>query len=444
MSRSRRILSFFILSMFIALTFTSPAHAYDGRGGDKVVIQTDQVVNDDLYVGSKEFVLDGTVNGDVIAFAQVVTINGTVNGSLMTAAQTIVINGTVTGAVREASSVLYIGEKAKVGGDLVGAGYSLETKTGSTIGKDIVFAAGQILLAGSTARDVTTYTPALQINGNIGGNVKATVGEASQTQAGPPPSMFMGPSTVPVPLVKPGLTIDPSAKIAGNLEYTQNADLSIPAGVIAGKVTRVVPAQPQNAPKVSAQETAGKKVINWVFSTARSLITLILLGLLLFALFPLLLKSLSEKLRLQPWPSLGWGVITYAGFFFAILLILFVTILGALIFGVLTLGGLSGTVIWLGILALFALILGFVLATSFLAKIIFGETLGKWLLVQIKSPLAEHRYWPMVIGIAITVAAISLFSFPLIPGLLAGLLNMVIILFGLGAVWLRGREAFAK
>jgi len=445
MSRSHRILSILILSTLLVLTFTTPAYAYDGRGGDKVVIAADQVVNDDLYVGAKEFVLDGTANGDVIAFAQFVTVNGTINGDLITAAQTIVINGIVTGSVKAAGSVLYFGDKAKIGGDLVGAGYSLESRSGSAFGRDLVFAAGQILLGGNIVRNVTAYSGALQIDGNIGGNVKAEVGDASQTQAGPPPSMFMGPSTVPVPLVKPGLSIDPSAMISGNLEYTQKADLTFPAGVVAGQVTRVTPPTPEkNGTQPSIQETTRQKVTNWIFGSARSLITLILFGLFLLWLFPILLKGISEKLGTQPWPSMGWGVITYAGFFFAVLLIIFVTILGALLFGVLTLGGLSGTIVWLGILTLFAIILGFVLATSFLAKIIFGMTLGKWILLRAKSPLAEHKFWPMVIGVAVIVAVISFLSFPLVPGLLAGLLNIIIILFGLGALWLRGREMLTK
>jgi hypothetical protein len=112
-----------------------------------------------------------------------------------------------------------------------------------------------------------------------------------------------------------------------------------------------------------------------------------------------------------------------------------------LVFGLLTLGGLSATIVFVGLLSLFALIVGFVLATSFLAKIFFGITLGRWILTKAGSPIATHRYWPMVIGVAITVAVVALLTFPLVPGLLGWLLNFAIILFGLGALWLwlRGR-----
>jgi len=292
-------------------------------------------------------------------------------------------------------------------------------------------------------RNVTVGTAALEISGNIGGNVKAAVGEANQGQAGPPPSTFIGQSTVPVPLVTPGLTIDSSAKIAGNLEYTQTKELTFPGGVVAGKITRSAPSPDQSRPAM--QETAGFKVAAWTFNLARSLVTLILIGLLLFWLFPVFFRSLSEKLQSNPWRSLGWGVMAYAAFFFAMLLILFVMILGAIIFGVLTLGGLSGTIIWLGILTLFASFVGFVLITSFVAKIVFGTTIGKWILMRANPALADHKFWPMIIGVAVTVVVIALLSFPLIPtGLLGELLNFTVVLFGLGAIWLWGREKLAK
>ena len=119
-------------------------------------------------------------------------------------------------------------------------------------------------------------------------------------------------------------------------------------------------------------------------------------------------------------------------------------VLGVLLFGVLTLGGLAGTLVGLGILAIFALILGFILITSFVAKIVFGQALGKWVLARLNSPLAAHRLWPMVIGVIITVAVIALLSFPLIPGFLGWLLNFAVVLCGLGALWLWARERMAR
>ncbi len=441
MNRKRKFLSIFILAALLALTLITPAHAFDGRGGDRVVIASGEVVDDDLYVGSQEFVLDGKVNGDLIVFAQTVTINGKVDGDLFAAAQTVVINGDVTGAIRMAGSVLFVGEKASIGGDIVGAGYSFESRQGSRIGQDLVFAGGQILLASDVARDVQVATGAFELRGNVGGDVKAEVGDADQGQSGPPPTMYMPQSTVPVPRIKPGLTIDPSASIAGDLTYTQSKELTFPAGIVTGKVVHQSPAPGANTARA---ETSGEKIARWGLNFVRTSISLVLIGLLLLWLFPSFVKGLSENLGAKPLPSLGWGLVAWAAFFFALFLIVAVTILGGILFGVLTLGQLTGTVIWVGLLSLFALVVGFVLVTSFVAKVVFGAALGRWIFLRANSPLAEHRYWPMLTGLLITLAVIALFSFPLIPGFLGELLNFAVVLFGLGALWLWGRERMAK
>jgi hypothetical protein len=114
-----------------------------------------------------------------------------------------------------------------------------------------------------------------------------------------------------------------------------------------------------------------------------------------------------------------------------------VMILGAILFGVLTLGGLSGTIVWVGIFVIFTLILGFVLVTSFLTKIIVGWLGGKLILGRIKPELAEHKVWPMVIGVIIIALLVAL---PYI----GWLLGLLVMLIGLGAIWLWTRERLSK
>jgi cytoskeletal protein CcmA (bactofilin family) len=428
----------FSLLALLLLTFATPASAFDGRSGENIVIASDEVIDDDLYVTAGTFVLDGTVNGDLIAMGQTLTINGRVDGDVMAAGQTIVVHGTVTGAIRMAGSILLLDEQASIGGDLIAAGYSLESRDGSGIGQDLVFAGGQILLAGDVARNVQAATGAFELRGAVGGDVSAEVGE---TEAGPPPTLFMPPSAVSAPVVDPGLTIAESARIEGNLEYTQFKEVTVPAGVVAGKVTRQEPATNTAA---APQESRGQKILAWGLNALRTSITLLLIGLFLLWLFPWFLQGLSLKLQSAPWPSLGWGLVALAGFFLVLMLIVVGTIVGALLFGVLTLGGLVGTIVSVGLLSLFALIVGFVLVTAYVAKIVFGQALGRWLLARANSPLAGHRYWPMVIGVVVTALVIALFSFPLIPGFLGGLLNFAIVLFGLGALFLWGRERTAR
>jgi cytoskeletal protein CcmA (bactofilin family) len=440
MKTTYKILSVFSLLALFALTFATPALAFDGRGGDKITIKADEVINDDLYVTANEFVLDGIVKGDLIVFGQTITINGTVEGDLLAAGQIVIINGKVMDDARIAGAGLQIGKDAVIGSDLLVGGASLETKKGSAVRGEIVFGSGQALLAGDVTGDVLGGTAALQLDGSFGGNVEAYVDVTEGAKSSPPMNIYMMNIPISLPNVKPGLTVADSARITGNLKYTSTVDLPIPSGVVGGKVTRT-------APQVSAQTryippTAAQKVGTWVLDILRTMITMILFGLLLGWLFPVFMKALPDKIKSQPWGSLGWGAIAWAAFFFGLLLIVLVMIFGGLIFGFLTLGGVSGSIIWLGLLALFGVTIVFVLVTSYLTKIIVGDMMGKWILNRTSPTLADHKFWPMVIGVAVLIFIIELFRFPLLPiGFFGWLINFTVILCGLGALWIWGRDA---
>jgi len=171
--------------------------------------------------------------------------------------------------------------------------------------------------------------------------------------------------------------------------------------------------------------------------------TLILLGLLLGWLFPRFMQAVDEKLRSQPLPSLGWGAVAWAAFFFMLLAIFVVTVLSAILLGVLTLGGLSASVVGVGILLFFGLIVTFGLASGYVSSIIVAETLGKWIMGRSNPAMAEHKVWPLVVGVGVLVLVIGLLTFPLVPlGFLGWLVTCAVGLLGLGALWLWGREAW--
>lgn len=424
-----KFLSVFSLLALLSMTITTPARAFDGRSGENVVIEANEVIEDDVYVTASDFVLDGTVKGDLIVFGGTITINGSVEGDLIAAGQSVVINGTVKDDARIAGAALQIGNSATIGGDLIAGGASLETQDGSAIEGDLVVGAGQTLLKGNVTGDVLAGVGSMELRGEFGGDVKAEVGDPEQ--GGPPPSMYMPQSNVSFPQVTPGFTIAEGAKIKGNLEYTQSKDIKIPADAVDGKITRTKPVV--NPGEKEIPPTPAQTAMNWTFDLFRTIATLIVFGLLLGWLAPMFMKTLVEKVQTTPAASLGWGLVAYAAFFFAILVIIVAMVASGLLFGALTLGGVSGTIISIGILAIFALIVGFVLVTVFLTKIIVAWLSGKLILSRINPTLAEHKVWPLVIGVTIIALLIAL---PFV-GWLFGLLVMFL---GLGALWLWGRE----
>lgn len=426
-----KLLSLFALLAVLAFSLAAPAQAFDGRTGEEVSIPAGETVDDDLYVNAAVFTLDGTVKGDLIVFGSIISINGTVEGDLIAAGQSVVINGKIGDDARIAGGVLQVGKDASIGGDLVAAGGGLELMNGSAVGGDLAVGAGQALLAGDIAQDVLAGCGSLEIRGNIGGNVKAEVGDPEQDGGGPPMSIFFPNSPASMPSVLPGFNISPDAKINGNLEYTQSKDIKIPAGVVGGNVKRVEPVVNPNeaAPKPTPAEAA----LKWTLDLLRSIVSLLLVGLLLGWLTPAFLQSLISKIQEKPLAAFGWGVVAYAAFFFALLVALVAMIVGATLFGALTLSKLTGAVVWVGIFVLFALILFFVLAVVFVTKIAAAQLGGQWLLRKFNSPLAENKYLPLVLGVVLLAILMALPYFGWLFSLLA-------VLAGLGALWMRGGE----
>ncbi len=431
MKTTFRFLAIFSLLAILTLTIAAPAQAFDGRSGETVVIKADEVINDDVYVSASNFTLNGTIKGDLIVAGSVITINGTVEGDLIAAGQSIVINGTVMDDARIAGAVLQIGDKANIGDDLISAGASLEAKDGSKVGGELLVVAAQALLAGEVTGDVLAGVGALDLRGQFGGDVKAEVGDPNQDAGGPPISMFMPQSEVSIPNVTPGLSIAEGAKIKGNLEYTQIKDIKIPANVVGGKVTRNEPVVDPST--VEVKPTPAQAAMTWTFNLLRTAATLIIFGLLLGWLAPAFMKTLMEKVQTKTAASLGWGFVAYAAFFFAILVIVVVMVVGGLLFGVLSLGGISATIIWIGILAIFALAVGFALATAFITKIVVAWLSGKLILSRVNPAMAENKFVPLILGVVVLAV---LMAIPYI----GWIFSLLAIIIGLGAIWIWGNE----
>ena len=454
MSHKTKIFSALAVFLLVALAIVPTASAFEGREGDRVVIEADEVIEDDLYIGAETVVVDGTIKGDLFTGAAFVTINGTIEGDLFTGAQNVTINGTVEGDVmafaqsivvngtigddlRSGAAAMQLGPDAKLGDDLLFGGASLEAKDGSSIGGDIVVGGGQVLVAGDTEGDILAGTGAFELSGNVGGSVKAYVDSSTEGERMPP--MSYGPSmNISIPYVAPGITIDKTASIGGDLSYTAYNEMTFPAGVVAGETLRVEPSYEEyNNYERPAPPTPAQLAGFWALDLLRTIITLTAIGLLLGWLFPNFLAAAEFKLQTETMPSLGWGVIAYAAFYFALLVVFTAMIIGAIIFGFLSLGGLSGIIVALGLLTLFALVVGFILTVSYLTKIIVSVLSGKLILARVKPELANHKVWPLVVGVILLSLIMS------IP-FVGWLVKLIVVLFGLGALWLLGRDQFGK
>ncbi len=441
----KAISSIAVLLLILGLSFC-PALAFEGRGGEKVVIEEGETIEDDLFVSAQEFILKGKVKGDLAVLAQNVKIEKTavVEGDLYAAGQTVEVEGKVKGDIYASGQTIKLGGEVdddiiaagyvlsvvgKVGGDFIGAGFSSELR--GSLGKDFLFFGYQTILAGDVGRNARFAGNGIKISGRIGGNVEVDVSEAEEE--GLPPGFPFYPGLPTVPLVSPGLTLEEGARIGGDLRYTAREEVSIPVGVVGGKVEFK-----KYEPPRKAAPPFRVRAMRWGLDRFRYFVSLFIVGAVMLLAAPSWTRSMADNLRVKPLPSLGWGVIVLVGFVFLILVVSVVTVVVSLLLRLLTLSGLAGWSFLTGSFAGAAGLLSLGVAWVYITRVFVGIALGAAILQAFKSRAASGRWWPFVLGVVVLVLVTS------IP-ILGRLLSWLASLAGLGSFWLwaRGKPAEA-
>lgn len=406
------------LLALLALVAVPSAQAAEFIEGGEVVIGADEVIEDDLYVSAGNLIVDGTVLGDLVAMGSTITINGRVEGDVLAAGQTIRINGIVLDDVRAAAAVIELGESARIAGDAVLAGFSLNAFQGAQVAGDLVWGGGQALMAADVGGDLLAGTGALQLNGSIGGDAQVGVG-GPEAQPSTFPMQFM-PGMPTLPTVPSGMTFGPSAAIAGNLDYTSTQAADVPPGVVAGQVEFIQQATQQ------AERRQTLSVVSFILGRLRRFIGLLLIGLLLLWLARRPLKHSVATLEQQPLASLGWGLLALLLFLAVGAAILGLTLLLAGLFGVFTMQALATTSAFLGMVVFGLLLLAAAVAIVWLAPVAISLWIGRGILRRLRPAAADARFGPFVLGLVVYVLLTA------IPWV-GALVTLAAAVWGLGA-----------
>ena len=414
---------FTVLSLLVlaTLVFVPAALAFDGRSADRVVIESGEVINEDLYITAREVIVDGTINGDLLAAGESVVINGKVTGDLWAAGRTVTLNGEVGDDVFAAAAVVTLGSEARVVDDAFTAAASVESAAGSQVGGTLFIGAFQGLVSGQVAEDLFSGSSRLRIEGTIQGDAKIAINNTDDSYT-PGPWMF-GPDTPSMPSVPSGLTFGKDAEIAGLLEYTSPLAISIPSGIAAAVQHQLPPVDAQVSKEISSNDGPD----SFVLDTLRRLVALLLVGLLLARLVPAWIMNPAARLQARPWPSLGMGMLSLIIAPFALLAGLALVILVAVLVGALTLGELVGAVLGVGLPALALLTAAFFLMLGYLPQAIIAFLGGRWILQRTRPASADNIYWALLVGLVVLGILMS------VP-VLGGLLSFLVILAGLGAL----------
>jgi hypothetical protein len=334
----------------------------------------------------------------------------------------VIVNGTVEDDARIAGQALLIGEDAQVEDDLIAAGYSLETGPGSTVGGELLYGGYQALVAGTVGENLRGGMTSFELDGEVEGNVDVGVDGGGAQPAGG--RFAPSPPAVPIPPVEPGLTLTDSAQVGGDLRYESSSRGGVaPGAQIGGDVSY----EQRPAEEVQPAQTGAAAVL---LESLRRFVVLVLIGLLLVWLAPRLVRGASDTVRSQPLLSLGWGVLDFLIVGVVVFIVLAAAILLAIVFGLVTLGGLIPAIVSIGVLTDAVLVVAFLISISYLAPVVVSFLGGRMLLGQFQPNRASGRVLPLVIGVLLYVI---LRAIPILGAVVA----LVVVLLGLGAlsVW---------
>ena len=392
----------------LAFSIATPTEAAEFRGGDRLVIEAGEVIDDDLFVAGDRVEINGTVKGDLFVTGSEVAVNGTVEGSLFIAGQILSVDGQVDGSLYSGGYALRVGPEASIGRNLFSGGFSLTTEPGSTVGRDLYAGGYQAILSGDVGRDVSVGVGALELNGTVGGDLNAEV--SSSGEAAPPTTPGM-PGTVPV--IAPGFRMAERAQVDGALNVTET--------------TSSMSQERQGAFGLSQEAS----------SRVGEFIAMLIIGGIILYFGSNMVQQTSDNIQQRPLPSLGWGLLLFALFLIAVPMVAVMVVLLAFLLGLLTLGNLLGITMSLGIAALAFFATGFIFVVSLITKIVVAYLIGRFLLDRFATQMAEgfgKNFLAFVMGAFIYEIVRA------IPFGIGWLVGVIVTLLGLGAIYYFLRE----
>lgn len=371
------------------------------RTGRKLLVPAAETWKGDLYALTGKSIIEGVLQGDATLFTTELNVTGTVTQDLNAAAGEVRLSGAVNDDLHVATSKLIV--SGTVGSDLLAwSGQTELAREGVVHGSAVIYS-GQVDLQGKVEGAAKITGGKVEINGEIGGDVIVSCDE---------------------------LIVGPQARIAGHLTYDARNTIDVPAGMVAGGVTKTEHPPGANQPAAAEGESPFRFSAGFVFFWNLFLAVVALIaGVLLLLFFKPFVDSSLQRSRT------GQGV----GACFGIGLVGFLVLLVA------------------GVLCLCLLPLALGLWSALGALVYFGGLIGKmilgnWILILLRRraapgppaagnelpvpalapPAAGHPLLSLVIGIALV------FLFRLIP-FVGWLIWFLVTVTGIGAALLQLR-----
>ncbi|MEA1908500.1 MAG: hypothetical protein U9N43_05660 [Euryarchaeota archaeon] len=352
-----------MLLFLSALLLCAPVTATEMFVADQFTIEGGEVLEDDLLVAGDTIMINGDISGDLIAAGGNIEVAGGVNDDVWITGGSLIIDGKIGDDLRAAGGDIHL--RGSVTDNAMIAGGTITASSNSDVGGDLDVAGGSIKIAGHVGSDLSCAGGSVVIGGAIDGNATIYANKIQILQ---------------------------SARIQGDLEYTSDKEIEIPAGTVIGDVV------------YKRSEKKVEDIHSKTTSSIISFLSILLIGLLMVRFTGKTTVRVSDTIATQILKSLGSGVLLLIAIPL-IALILMLTVIG----------------LPLGLIVLFVYII-----ILYISKIFVGLAIGRRITTYAKQEISSP-YWHLVVGLIVIAFATR------IP-LLGFLISLIVILAGLGAL----------
>ena len=392
--KSRYIRPLVIALLGIVFSLLLPMSVQAGKALSIKEIPSGFVIDEDIFLIGDQPTIEGTVNGDVFVIGSDVMVSGVVNGSIFALAETLTLEGKVSGNLYVAAVEVNQPPQGKIERSLYALSLSLITEEESSIG-----------------RDLKIVTMSAKLLGNISGKTSAIIGPwevfkvlrdfFNQSIVGFNPKQFI-------------------------LVEKESEEIQIKAGI------------PHMASIIEKEDSDdASQWLEYLQDVMKSLINFIVIGGLVFWIFPRQFKGCSQKAQEAPLASAGYGVLVLINSYLVPVVGLFVVL--GLLFSLLwlSLPSLAWTFFGIGFGILTTLFTLLQTAITYVSKSIIAYLLGSLILSKVAPNVMKYTFLPLLLGLLIYVPIASIPYLGFIVGL-------VTTLIGLGSIWLERKNFFHR
>lgn len=161
-----------ILTLFLMVFTPSVSFAAIIRTDKVANINTEENLNENVYLLGSDPKILGNTNGDILVVGNNIEISGNTNGDILSAGQNLIVKGLVKGDVRVFGGNVSVEEKIE--GDLLVVGAEINLLKNAEIKGDVILIGGKVDINNSIDNNLKIISGNTFINGKVNGTANIT------------------------------------------------------------------------------------------------------------------------------------------------------------------------------------------------------------------------------------------------------------------------------